>query len=160
VPSDDPDDKNFRCRSTILKQPNLKRWHNTRSNRPPSANLRQRKKSDPDPSNIPITASTSNSSPKKKQSPPTPKRTLRIRKEDDKEDDNNTTIPTSSQKHLDLDKYYEDGKPRRPANGFSFFCGDMCAKVRNEKLPISGTIAYAAEIWKKMTDEEKKVSNI
>jgi hypothetical protein len=59
---------------------------------------------------------------------------------------------------LDLDKYYEDGRPRRPANGFSFFCGDMCAKVRNEKLPISGTIAYAAEIWKKMSNEEKRVS--
>ncbi|PKY49589.1 hypothetical protein RhiirA4_405637 [Rhizophagus irregularis] len=154
VPSDDPDDKNFKCRSTILKQPNPKRWHNTRSNRPPSANLRQRTKVDPDSSNISTTPTTSNSPSKKKQSQTSSKRTLRTRKGEDEGDDITTT--SNPQKHLDLDKYYEDGRPRRPANGFSFFCGDMCAKVRNEKLPISGTIAYAAEIWKKMSNEEKR----
>ncbi|RGB28350.1 hypothetical protein C1646_716358 [Rhizophagus diaphanus] len=107
VPSDDPDDKNFKC-----------------------------------------------SPSKKKQSQTSSKRTLRTRKGEDEGDDITTT--SNPQKHLDLDKYYEDGRPRRPANGFSFFCGDMCAKVRNEKLPISGTIAYAAEIWKKMSNEEKR----
>ncbi len=138
-----------------MKQPNPKRWHNTRSNRPPSANLRQRTKVDPD--SISTTSITSNSSSKKKQSQTTPKRILRTRKGENADDDSITT--THSQIYLDSDKFYEDGKPRRPGNGFSYFCGDMCAKVRNEKLPISGTIAYAAEIWKKMTEEEKKVSD-
>ncbi|RIA86753.1 hypothetical protein C1645_740618 [Glomus cerebriforme] len=78
----------------------------------------------------------------KRQSQTTSKRTLRTRKAED-EEDSNTTI-SNSQKHLDLDKYYVDGRPRRPANGFSYFCRDI------------GTIAYAAEIWKKMTDEEKR----
>ncbi|CAG8487387.1 13652_t:CDS:2 [Funneliformis mosseae] len=149
VLSDDPDDKNFKCRSTILRYPNPKRWHNTRSNRPPSANLRQRTRVVSDSFNIPTASITHNSPSKKKLSHPTPKRSLRARKAENEEEDTPTPTPNS-------DKVYEDGRPRRPGNGFSYFCGDICAKVRNEKLNISGTIAYAAEIWKKMSAEEKQ----
>ncbi|CAI2163297.1 8431_t:CDS:2 [Funneliformis geosporum] len=149
VLSDDPDDKNFKCRSTILRNPNPKRWHNTRSNRPPSANLRQRTRVDSDSFNIPTASITHHSPSKKKRSRLTPKRTLRTRKAENEDDETPTQTPNS-------EKVNEDGKPRRPGNGFSYFCGDICAKVRNEKLNISGTIAYAAEIWKKMSIEEKQ----